>query len=210
MRGMLDDALAELARAGLDLARRFDAHAVARELALPALDGDLGVVIGSTRAIWPTFLAARRDEPDPLDRFVERCVEGAFAKIASARWYFAHARYGETYLPMQRIAVAAGLGSASETHLVVHPIYGPWIGLRAVAIVDGIVPPPPETAVAACTCGSPCKDLLTRAIASNDWRDWLAVRDACPVGREHRYGDAQLSYHYTKDPRFLRRDAAGT
>jgi hypothetical protein len=24
---------------------------------------------------------------------------------------------------------------------------------------------------------------------------WLAVRDACPLGREHRYGDEQLAFH---------------
>lgn len=200
----IDAALAELARAGLDLATRFDARAIARELALPVLDGDLGVVIGSTRAIWPTFLAARRDEPDPLDRYVERTVSAAFAGIASARWYFAHARYDKTYLPMQRIAAAAGLGALSETHLVVHPTYGPWIGLRAVVIVDGIAPPARGASIVVCACASPCNEAMTRAIETGDWRDWLAVRDACPVGREHRYGDTQLSYHYTKDPRFLR------
>jgi methylmalonic aciduria homocystinuria type C protein len=28
------------------------------------------------------------------------------------------------------------------------------------------------------------------------WRLWLAVRDACPVGREHRYSDEQIRFHY--------------
>jgi hypothetical protein len=28
------------------------------------------------------------------------------------------------------------------------------------------------------------------------WHAWLAVRDACPVGRAHRYDDDQLRYHY--------------
>jgi cyanocobalamin reductase (cyanide-eliminating) / alkylcobalamin dealkylase len=39
---------------------------------------------------------------------------------------------------------------------------------------------------------------------ADTWRAWLAVRDACPVGREHRYGDDQIAYHYAK-----RRDALG-
>ena len=35
------------------------------------------------------------------------------------------------------------------------------------------------------------------------WRLWLAVRDACPVGREHRYGDDQIGYHYRHDRTLL-------
>jgi hypothetical protein len=31
------------------------------------------------------------------------------------------------------------------------------------------------------------------------WEDWLAVRDACPVGRHFRYPEGQLRYHYTRD-----------
>ena len=27
-------------------------------------------------------------------------------------------------------------------------------------------------------------------------RAWIAVRDACPMGREHRYSEAQLAFHY--------------
>lgn len=33
---------------------------------------------------------------------------------------------------------------------------------------------------------------------------WIAVRDACPIGREHRYPEDQLRYHYTKDRSLLR------
>jgi hypothetical protein len=51
-----------------------------------------------------------------------------------------------------------------------------------------------------CTCDAPCHDALARALATpNDWRAWLAVRDACPIGRDYRYDDDQLRYHYTKD-----------
>jgi methylmalonic aciduria homocystinuria type C protein len=31
---------------------------------------------------------------------------------------------------------------------------------------------------------------------SESWRLWLAVRDACPVGRSSRYPDEQCEYHY--------------
>ena len=35
------------------------------------------------------------------------------------------------------------------------------------------------------------------------WKLWLAVRAACPVGREHRYTDQQIRYHYVKQPNIL-------
>lgn len=38
------------------------------------------------------------------------------------------------------------------------------------------------------------------------WRLWLAVRDAYPAGRSHRYGDEQIRYHDTKDRAVLRRE----
>ena len=36
----------------------------------------------------------------------------------------------------------------------------------------------------------------TTAELRERWRLWLAVRDACPVGRAHRYSDAQIRFHY--------------
>lgn len=38
---------------------------------------------------------------------------------------------------------------------------------------------------------------------SPDSARWLAVRDACPVGLTSRYGDAQIAYHYDKNPKAL-------
>jgi methylmalonic aciduria homocystinuria type C protein len=58
-----------------------------------------------------------------------------------------------------------------------------------------------------CTCDASCLAMFEAAIAAGNgpesWRAGLAVRDACPVGREFRYSDAQLAYHYTQDARFL-------
>jgi len=38
-----------------------------------------------------------------------------------------------------------------------------------------------------------------------DWRRWLAVRDAIGkgIGKEHRYSEEQILYHYTKDRALL-------
>ncbi len=186
----MDDALA---RAGFDLVHAFDAHAAAREPGWERLAGGprLGLLIANTRAIWPAFSAARRAESDPLDRYTERTLADAYP---DAPIYFAHRAENGAFLPFTRLAVATGFAALAPSHLVIHPIYGPWIGLRAVILLDG--EPPVRAPIAKpCICAEPCRSALAAALPSTDGRDWLAVRDACPI-RAHRYSDEQIDFHY--------------
>ena len=110
----------------------------------------------------------------------------------------------------------AGLAHTSPSYLSIHPEHGPWIALRAVIVLDedwtsGEPAPAPDP----CTpCRKPCLAALDRAVkasekepmgkkVSNRWRLWLAVRDACPMGRSSRYSDEQCEYHYRVDHGFL-------
>lgn len=140
-----------------------------------------GVLIGNTRALWEPFLRARRDEADPLDRYTERCIERAYpgAKISYA--------HQPPYLPFQQYAVEAGLAAMSPGHLAIHPVYGPWFALRAL-----IHEPGPRTQMIEKSC------VCTRACEVPRDGNWLAMRDACSTGRQHRYSDAQVEYHYTR------------
>lgn len=194
---------------------RFDADRVLREIDRPDLVDPVrpvGLLVGNTRALWAPFLAARRADAsiaasnDPLQRYAEQVI-GSAAAARDASVYYSHTRYDGAYLPFQRIAVAAGLAALAPTHLLVHPTYGPWFALRAMLLCTG--EPPRASAPVAPACEATCGSCLVRfeialaATGPDAWRAWLAVRDACPVGREHRYGDDQLAYHYTKDPRHL-------
>jgi cyanocobalamin reductase (cyanide-eliminating) / alkylcobalamin dealkylase len=197
-----------LADAGLDLLQPFDAARIAREPGCEPLDDPArrdGLLVGNTRALWPRFVAAYRADrelaaaSDPLNRY----VEAVFARVfPDDRVWFGHRRYEGAFLPLQRIAVAAGLGSLAPTQLVIHPIYGPWFALRAVVLRAGAnVAATTAPASPTCQCTSACTNALAEALAARGpdaWRAWLAVRDACPVGREHRYGEHQLRYHYTR------------
>ena len=103
----------------------------------------------------------------------------------------------------------AGLAVLAPSHLAIHPTFGPWFALRAAIVVDVDGPPPRPIPARACACDHGCGPALARALAAGPptsadelrarWRLWLAVRDACPVGRAHRYPDDQLTYHYTGD-----------
>jgi hypothetical protein len=194
---------AALAEAGFDIAHRFAVDAIANEPGLEQLAGaPLGILIGNTRALWPKFVAAlpALDRQHPLDDYTERTIRSILPP--GARCYFAHRRYAGTFLPFQRLAVAAGLGSRSPTQLVIHPTYGPWFALRAVVVCSGS-PPPTAPIATVCQCSAACQDAMTQAVASHDWRDWLAVRDSCAIGRTWRYSEDQIHYHYLKQLRSM-------
>ncbi|MEZ4403122.1 MAG: hypothetical protein R3B06_24070 [Kofleriaceae bacterium] len=206
----------------------FDLHATAAvadynvrvpdDLRLPDLGRPraLVVVVGNTRALWPRFVAALAADAtlaaaaDPLDRYTEHALTAIAARTVPARHEvrFAHEAPPRRFA-IQRLAEVAGLAAVSPSHLSVHPVYGPWIALRAALVVDvdGPLPRPPPRLPCACAVG--CQAAFDAALAAGPprdgaelrtrWRAWLAVRDACPVGRGHRYDDIQCSYHYTGD-----------
>lgn len=176
----------------------------------------LGVVIANTRALWPVWLAALAAEPalaaspEPLDAYTERAIRGAVAALGvNASLRFAH-EGGARPVAIQRVAHAAGLAYLSETHMSVHPTYGPWIALRAVVSFELAGPAPDAPIAHPCgSCRGGCRPAFERALATLSgrpdaasarahWRAWLACRDACPVGRDHRYSEAQIDYHYRR------------
>jgi methylmalonic aciduria homocystinuria type C protein len=182
----------------------------------------LALIVGNTRALWPVWLDALASDrelwacPEPLDTYTERCISRAVEALGvPATVRFAH-ELGQRCVAMQRLAHAAGLAYLTETHLSVHPTYGPWIALRAAV---SLAVPGPEGAepglVHPCGgCAGRCQPAFERALAAlagppseasvlDAWQVWADFRAACPIGREHRYPEAMLRYHYTKDRRAL-------
>jgi hypothetical protein len=215
---------AACALAGLDVVHPFSLWkynaAVAPEWQLTPFPGDrrLGVVIGHTAALWPAFTRALREDPrlaeeeHPLERYLHLRLVSALANATSHAHFIYWAHQTEPRaLPIQRLAEIVGLAALAPSHLSVHPIHGPWLALQAVAVVD--MPGPLELAVleSPCVeCDKPCVPALEEALrltgplpdkdsVAKNADAWIAVRDACPVGRGARYSNEQLRYHYTKD-----------
>lgn len=210
---------AACAAQGLDLAAEACVGAYNERVgARHHLDGSADtavLLIGNTRRLWPAFIGAlsRRPElaehPDPLDCYVEKVVGDGCAQVEGARVRWAH-RATPAHISMQALAEVAGLAWRSPAALSVHPRYGPWIALRAAVVLHGTRherdAPMPRPCFG---CATGCEKRLRSLAAEAGWRDWLAVRDACPLGREFRYPAQQIAYHYTKS-RALLRAALGT
>lgn len=197
-----------LAAAGFDVVQPFDALACANEPGLAIL-GDparrCGYLVGNTRALWPRFVAARATDPaldrapHPIERYTVETIDWIAASLPDARVFYTHREYDGAFLPFQRLAVATGLGALAPTHLVIHPIYGPWFSLRAVIVCTGEAKATRAQITRCCTCTHECGEAFERAVTATTDRAaaWLAVRDACTAGREHRYSDEQIAYHYS-------------
>lgn len=210
---------AQVAARGLDLCVAGSVgwynRRVAAEHALPALGREdaLVLVVGNSRAMWEPFVAAYgatealRASRDPLDAWVSGLVSHAARETLGARRW--EVRYPWEAPPrrvaFQRLADAVGFAQLGPVYCV-SPVHGPWIALRAAVVVD--VPGPAALGAMARPCDEcvarPCEPASRAAAAAAargaaDLRPWIAVRDACPIGRDSRYPDAQIRYHYTRD-----------
>ncbi|MCW5892209.1 MAG: ferredoxin [bacterium] len=221
----LDDALlARLASHGLNLVgatsvAAYDARAGARTALAPRLpDARTAVVVGNGGgAFWTAFARSRpRDDvpvAHPLDAFTRRLVETIAADVAGLVGIV----YPFDPVPtdFRTLAACAGLGSPSLLGLLVHPVYGPWMALRAALLVrdevalprpaDGFDPCPSCTSracIAACPGGA-VRDagwdvpacVSYRAAAPGRCDAGCHARLACVLGPEHRYPDAALAFH---------------
>jgi hypothetical protein len=189
----------------------------------PWLAGCRSVIVfgsGGT-ALWDALLAACRhdprrwsDEEHPLDAFVRAEVLAIDPDPpASRRWIFCGALDPEQP-DFRTLAWEAGLGHASKLGLLLHPVFGPWLGLRAACFTTEVLEPTgPLAGPAPCEgCPAPCVDACPGGAMSRE-RGWdvrvcsgfhetspvchrdCASRAACPVGERHRYGELERLYH---------------
>jgi cyanocobalamin reductase (cyanide-eliminating) / alkylcobalamin dealkylase len=178
---------------------------------LPGGAADTVAVVGNTAALWPHIdryvMGSPNQVEHPVDNYVEAVVRDAVAGLPEATEVrFSH-EPPPRRIAIQRLAHLAGLAWLSPSHLCVHPEFGPWIALRAAIVLDTPYTGPETEPAPPCDCATHCLPMLESALelgepANGDelaerWRAWLAVRDACPVGRRHRYPDEQIRYHYT-------------
>ena len=86
-------------------------------------------------------------EPEPLDAFTRRVVEAATAALERAghpsRALLAFERHGGVHADFVALAERAGLGARSRLGLLVHPLYGPWLSLRALVLTEARWSPEP-------------------------------------------------------------------
>lgn len=188
------------------------------------LPGCRSVVVFASggQALWEAFtaeLAARPEalsgEDHPVDQFVAGAIRAADPNPEGRRWVRC-AGDAETFVDFRPLALAAGLGRHGKLGLLMHPRFGPWMGLRAACFTTAALPTTgPLAGDGPCAgCTAPCIpacpggamstsgiDIRTCA-ASHQTSEACArtchSREACPEGAGHAYVREQLDYHYDR------------
>lgn len=168
-------------------------------------------------AFWRRLQAApEAGGPDPVDRWTARELGGLAAGLGLG---VAFPFGGPPFHPFQRWARRADPElAASPLGLLIHPDHGLWHALRAALLLPeavalpGIRQPRPspcascaaKPCLAACPVGAftaagfaatACRSCLSTLSGQACVIQGCLARDACPVGRAHRYPAAQIQHH---------------
>jgi len=146
------------------------------------------VVASGGRALWDALTRAPElgAVADPLDAYTRRVTAAAASELEpGAAVLYAHERRGGLYADFVELGRLAGLGAPSRLHLLLHPIYGPWMSLRAVVLTSL------EGQTGAPLAFDPCRDCPAPCTAAASHE---RARRACLVGPDHRYGEAALAH----------------
>ena len=193
---------------------------------MPEINGQqtVGMLIAKHLGMWPRFITYLSDNidqldvSDPLDTYTENSTYFALRQFeGSPIVRFAHQKPPKR-VAMQHLAHVCGFANRSASHLCVHPVYGPWIGLRGVIIFEeaSSLPQIEKTNPCDMLCVNRCGTAFsaemalmsnpTHASLRKGWKNWLRIRDLCSVGKVYRYTQPQLEYHYTTDKDILRQE----
>jgi hypothetical protein len=156
-------------------------------------------------------------EAEPLDAFTQAVVEAAvrpFLAGVETRVLYPF-RFPDDPVSFIHLAACAGLGRRSLVGVLVHPVFGPWIALRAAVLVpfavsaprpaDGFDPCPgcvERACIPACPVGAVTaagwdvpRCVGHRLSPDDACGSRCHARFDCVVGREHRYPPDALAYH---------------
>ena len=182
------------------------------------------------RSLGPGFVPRPRPGYHPINAHSERIAEDVSSLLRDAGHPCRPVYPDDTpSLNFLQMAEMAGFGTVSPViGLLLHPEYGPWVGLRAAVLARGEpfgppeLRPRPEPFEPCLTCSKPCVAACPVGVfdghgganfrACGDHRHksgcstGCEVRRACPVGAHNRFGPAEENFRHAYSYFALRRE----
>lgn len=174
--------------------------------------GTVVLVGNSGGAMWEAFAPNIDGEKNPLDRWTRRVIDPIAERFDARAIY----PFDPDVPPFQRWALRGDAVYASPLGILIHPKYGLWQAYRAALLFSERLALPPRSntpspcescAEKPCLSACPVGAFSGRAYDVVACADHIAgpqadcssigchARNACPVGQEWRYPDAQVRFH---------------
>lgn len=210
--GLNLQAVFEVAKLPENIAAALRAGAPYRQLLLIGHGGGL---------LWRQLQRAGMQGAHPIDDFSRAQVAAWLqSHYPGCRHQFLYP--GPPGVSLQGLGQLAGWHHPSPFMVGINARWGSWFAYRALLLADTELPP-----TQAATSASPCASCASRACVSacpadalrdgfdlaaclayrqqpgSACQDRCLARNACPVGDEQRYSEAQISYHYGRSMRHL-------
>jgi len=155
------------------------------------------------------------EDEDPVDNYFIRTIENTFDADPTYRIMYP----GNHLLPLQELGKLVGWHHDSPLGLGIHPVFGLWFAYRGIIMTNTEFIPavddfdaPSESPCASCDqkpCITACPaaavtksglkiKLCTGYRLESDSRcqSRCVSRLVCPIGRDYRYLEEQMAYHY--------------
>jgi hypothetical protein len=183
-------------------------------------DARTALVVGSGgRALWSALRAAPEFDAasDPVETYTARVLDALAGDLSRAghpsRVLYPMEQRGGVWADFVALAREAGLGASSRLGLLLHPIYGPWLSIRAVLLIGLECPAgAPLNGFDPCErCATPCAEAcpggavrpegISARVCYETQRTEPAcalrcnARRACVVGQEHAYAAEAEAHH---------------
>lgn len=218
-------------RRGLNLIAVLDCSDLPADIAEPMLAGGVALadyprllLLGSGgKRFWRALPDYAWKDTDPVDHYSAATLQAFIADYLGSAPSLA-LYPGDMPVPLQRLGALAGWQQPSPLGVGIHPHYGLWFAYRAAALLDSDLPlrsaerlPAPCESCSTKPCISACParavgvsfalDACMEFRLSEDsiCAEQCLSRLACPVGRQHRYSQPQLRYHYARSLASLQR-----
>lgn len=183
------------------------------------------------RTLWSKIGAARArgdlSGPHPIDTYSVRLVRDWFSERfpgAQMQMFYPQMPGMPTAtVDLQALGACAGWHYPAPFMVGINATWGPWFAYRAVLLTDAPIEPTrilsgvspcgtcsDRACIAACPADALRTDFdLALCVAYRLHRNsecalTCRARQACPVGREHRYADAQLTHSYGESLRMIK------
>lgn len=192
----------------------------------PQSDEQRLILLGHAgRRLWDCVQAAGAGGEHPIDDYCRQTIARLFAEhLPSHRYRLLYPGHGPNGpVGLQALGKLAGWHHASPFMVGIDAEWGSWFAYRAVILCTADFPPTPvverrnpcldcrdRPCIAACPAEAAgasfrldrCIDERLRSASPCAYR--CLARDACPVGAEHRYAEAQIRHSYARSLPMLR------